>query len=509
LKTNQLKAGATLSYASMGIGSLISIMYTPIMLRLLGQSEYGLYTLASSIVGYLGLLSFGFGSAYVRFYSRYKVDDKEQEIARLNGLFITVFSLIAVVAILVGLALVMNLESMLGQSLTPSELEKTKTLMLILVINIAITFPASVFNSFITANEQFLYQKIVNIIQQVVNPLIVLPALLLGFASVGMVIATLILNLVVYSCNIYYCFKRLKMKVCLKSFEFGLFKEIAVFSSYIVINMIVDQINWNIDKFLLGIYKGTVAVAIYGLAAQLNIYYMTFATAVPIVFIPKVHGLVAKANDNQVLTELLARVGRVQFIIISLICSGFVIFGQPFIEMWVGKNYEDSYLITLLLIIPVTIPNIQYLGIEIQRAKNMHQFRSWVYLFIAVCNVCLSIPLCKLYGGIGCAIGTAISLLIGNGLIMNWYYHKRVGLDMKYFWKQIMKFMPSLLPSAVIGILMFMFVDLYRIIPFLTWGSIYVVVFCVSMWFLGMNQYEKDLIGKPVLRVLRKLRVCK
>ncbi len=35
----------------------------------------------------------------------------------------------------------------------------------------------------------------------------------------------------------------------------------------------------------------------------------------------------------------------------------------------------------------------------------------------------LSIPLAKAYGGTGAAIGTAISLLIGNGLVMNWYYH--------------------------------------------------------------------------------------
>ena len=45
MKINQLKAGVVLSYLSMGIGGLISILYTPVMVRLLGQSEYGVYTL--------------------------------------------------------------------------------------------------------------------------------------------------------------------------------------------------------------------------------------------------------------------------------------------------------------------------------------------------------------------------------------------------------------------------------------------------------------------------------
>ena len=78
MKINQLKAGAALSYLSMLLGYIISILYTPLMLRLLGQSEYGLYNLVASTVSYLGLFSFGFGSAYMRYYSFYKVsNDKE------------------------------------------------------------------------------------------------------------------------------------------------------------------------------------------------------------------------------------------------------------------------------------------------------------------------------------------------------------------------------------------------------------------------------------------------
>ena len=94
MKINQLKAGIILSYTSMGVGYAISIIYTPIMLRLLGQSEYGLYNFVSSIVAYLGLLNFGFGSAYVRYYSRYKVANDRQNIAKLNGMFLIIFSVI-------------------------------------------------------------------------------------------------------------------------------------------------------------------------------------------------------------------------------------------------------------------------------------------------------------------------------------------------------------------------------------------------------------------------------
>ena len=504
MKINQLKAGAILSYVSMGLGFIISIVYTPIMLRLLGQSEYGLYNLVASVVSYLGLLNFGFGSAYIRYYSRYKVKDDEENIAKLNGMFLIVFSIIGVIAVLAGSVLVYNVDLIFGEKLTVNELSTAKILMAIMVFNMAISFPASVFNSYITANEEYVFQKIIQMVKTVVNPFIMLPVLLMGYKSVGMVVVTTSLTIIVEIANMIFCFKKLNMKFNFHKFDFTLMKEMAIFSSYIFLNMIIDQINWNVDKFILGRFRGTVAVAVYGLAAQLNSYYLSLSTAISSVFIPRVNRMVAKNNDNQELTNLFTRVGRVQFILLSLICSGLIFFGQPFINMWAGSNYSEAYPIALLLVVPVTIPLIQNLGIEIQKAKNMHKFRSWIYFFIAIGNMFLSIPLANAYGGVGAAAGTAISLFIGNGLIMNWYYHNKVGIDMKYFWREIFKFARALLPPIAIGILMCLFIDLYRVIPFLICGFIYTIVFSVSMWFLGMNQYEKDLIRKPVLRIIRK-----
>ncbi|HQE50255.1 MAG TPA: oligosaccharide flippase family protein, partial [Fervidobacterium sp.] len=299
---------------------------------------------------------------------------------------------------------------------------------------------------------------------------------------------------------------RLNMKFSFREFDFALMKEMTVFSSFIFMNMIIDQVNWNVDKFLLGRFRGTVAVAVYGLAAQLNSYYMSLSTAISSVFIPRVNRMVATTDDNKQLTELFTRVGRVQFIVLSLICSGFILFGQPFIRMWAGSDYGESYPIALLLIVPVTIPLIQNLGIEIQKAKNMHQFRSWVYFFIAIGNLIISIPLTYWYGGIGSAFGTALSLLIGNGLIMNWYYHNRVGLDMKYFWSDILKFIPSLIVPTIVGLILTSVMNIQNVGGFLLAGLSYTIVFALSMWLVGINDYEKGLIAGPAKRAFSRLR---
>ena len=67
MKVNQLKAGVILSYGYTFIQTIILLFYTPIMIRMLGKSEYGLYSLVYSTVSYLAVLNVGFASAFVRY----------------------------------------------------------------------------------------------------------------------------------------------------------------------------------------------------------------------------------------------------------------------------------------------------------------------------------------------------------------------------------------------------------------------------------------------------------
>lgn len=498
MKINQLKAGVILSYVGMIIQNLISIVYTPIMLRLLGQSEYGLYNLVYSVVSYLGLLSFGFGSAFIRYYSRYKVKNDEEGMARINGMFMTIFSIISLITLLVGSLLILNIQSIFKDGLSMGEINTAKILMILMVINIAISFPASVFDSNVTVNEKYIFQRIVSLLKSILNPFLTLPLLLMGYKSISLVMVTTILTIASLLVNMWYCFKKLKVRFIFNNFDFSLMNEMWIFSFYIFLNMIVDQINWSVDKFLLGMFKGTVGVAIYSIGAQINTYYLSFSSSISSVFIPKVHRIVSGTNDNKELTDIFTKVGRIQFIILSFILTGFIFFGEFFIKIWAGDGYNSAYYIALILIIPVTIPLIQNLGIEIQRAKNLHKFRSIIYFFIAIANVFISIPLCKIWGGVGAAIGTALSLIIGNGIIMNIYYHKKVGLNIKYFWKEIFKFTKGLIIPIIFGIIMKHFIEIRNIFMFIGLGVVYSSIFILSVWFLGMNDYERILFKGPI-----------
>ena len=102
LQVNQVRLGAVLSYVSMGLSTLISLIYTPIMLGRLGETEYGVYGAVGPIISYLLLLSMGLGSAYIRYYSQAKVAKDRQEMAKLNGMFLVTLSLLGLVLLALG-----------------------------------------------------------------------------------------------------------------------------------------------------------------------------------------------------------------------------------------------------------------------------------------------------------------------------------------------------------------------------------------------------------------------
>ena len=185
---NQLKAGIILSYISTAITIVIQLVYMPVMIRLLGKSEYGLYSLVSSVVSYLSLFSLGFTGAYVRFFAKYCCNEKK--LASLNGMFLTLFTILAVIASICGIVLSFFPKQLFGSKLSDFELMKARILMLILVLNIALTLISGIFDSIIGAYEQFIFQRIVGIVSAIVNPFICLPLLLMGYGSVMIVVVT-------------------------------------------------------------------------------------------------------------------------------------------------------------------------------------------------------------------------------------------------------------------------------------------------------------------------------
>lgn len=500
-RSSSVKAGAVLSYAVIGVQFVVAMLYTPTVLRLMGPSEFGLYSLVLSIVAYLSLISFGLGDAYIRFFARFTVVGDWDALRRLNGMFLMLFGVMGIVATLFGLLMIRNVEAILGSQYSAAELQTARILFAIMVANLALTFPFSLFSSFVIAHERFVFQKVLQIVGALIVPMIVVPVLMLGHQAVGMALAVSLVNFAISLRTAVYARVTLQMRFYFRGLNFSLLREVWVFSSFLFLNMLVNQINWNVDRFIIGRFLGAIPVAVYAVAAIFNLSYIGFSTAISNVFVPRIHRMISTPHSAQDVRDLFVRVGRIQFLVLGLVLTGFMFFGRAFIELWAGGEYVESYAIAVVLMVPVTIPLIQNLGIEIQKARNLHQFRSWVYFAVALGNVVLSIPLTQRCGAIGAASATAIALVVGNVIVMNWHYGARVGLDVKVFWREISRVAVGMLPAVLFGLAMLSTVELSSIVSLGVFGAIYILVYWSGAWVLGMNDYEKDLF----LSVLQRL----
>lgn len=503
-QVNQLKMGTILSYVSIGVQNLIAMIYTPVMLRLLGQSEYGLYQLGNSTVAYLSLLSFGFGSSYVRFFYQYKVRDQEEEIRKLNSIFLLVFCTLAAVCIVIGSGMIFSADVLFSNSLSTSEIVEIRWIMVVLVITTALTFPNIIFDCYITAHEKYIFQRILLIAVNILNPCIALPLLLLGCRSMSLVIANLILSILRVGFNILYCMKKLNMKFQFKGMELHVLKSVGTFSFYIFLNEVVNQINWNVGKFILGIVQNTGVVAVFSVGSQFNQYFLNMSSAVSNVFIPRVNKMVAEKQSDQKLSELFTRIGRIQYIILAAVLAGYLLYGKFFIRKWAGEGYDTAYYVGAIIMIPTLIPLIQNIGIEIQRAENKHKFRSVTYFIIAIVNLLITIPLSRTLGAVGSALGTAVATCAGNIIIMNWYYHKKIHLNIIGFFKSMLKPTSALLIACIEGILIKAIFGVESWLAFFTQGILFLTVYFICLYFFGFHREEKEQIDQIKNKFFRK-----
>lgn len=492
-RRNQLSSGIILSYLANILQILITVFYMPVMLRLLGKSEYGIYQMAYSTISYLTLFTFGFSSAYIKYYaSSVILPNGKQEVARLNGLFLSIFTALGILVLVVGAFLSFHSDQVLGGKLTQEELDTGRILMWILVINAFFHFPQIVFNNYIIAKERFICLQSINLFSIILNPVLTFPLLLMGFRSIGLALVLLLISFGKLAVSAWYCFRRLDIPFSFHKIPFSLLRSVSAFSFYLFLDTLASMVNISLDRYLLGKLVGSAAVAVYSVGGQINTLYVSLSTSISSVFTPRVNSLVAADAGCEVLSRIFLRVGKLQYGVLLLVLSGFLLFGRRFILLWVGEGYEAAFGVASVLMASYTVDLIQNSAIQIQRAKGLQKYRSRFMFLIALMNIVISLVLIRRYHEFGAALGTAIANMIGAGFVMNWFYARRVGLDIKRFWKEMLCMTRACIPLVLYGLLIYKRLMSCSLVLYLLFGLIFLVLYGASMYLLGLREEDRE-----------------
>jgi O-antigen/teichoic acid export membrane protein len=498
---DEKKSGALLTYVYLGIKVVIGIAYTPLMLRYLGQAEYGVYTEAQTVISFLTMLDLGFGQTLIHYNIKYRAENDKSRVDRCNGLFLIMYSVIGLVSLIIGFVCAANC-GVLFRKFTPDELTLLTKVIDILVISLAVSFPLSVFSSLINAYERFTVAKIADILTYLLQYGGIFLVLRFGMRSVAMATVTTAVSIAVKLALAVFCMVKIKPRFAFGQFDKTLFRTIFTYSVFIFLNIVIDQLYADTDKFILGAVCSSAAVTTYNVGVQFSAYFQQLSSGISGVFLPQITKIYSTSHDVRPLSEIFIRIGRLQFIILSFVMSGFIAFGQEFIRLLAGPENAVSYWIAMIIIVPSIIPLSQNIGIAILQAMNQHKFRSLIYFFIALLNVVVSIPLAKLYQGVGSALGTTLACFLGQYLTMNLFYSRKIGIDIKGYWRAVGNVTLRMLPMAIPGFAINLIPGTGWLI-FLVRVILYTVVYIPYAWKFICGDYERRLAA-PIVSKLRR-----
>ena len=496
------KAGVIMSYILMIFEVLSTLLITPYLIRELGQAEYGVYKLVAAITAYLLLLDLGIGSATTRYIAKYRVDKDIENERKFLGVSIIYYSLIAAITIVIGIFLIMIFPNAFGKGLNASEIVLGQKLLIITIINAAVTLATAQFNNIIIAYERYTVSKGASIIQIIIRMLLTIIVLKLGMKSLGVVTINLIMTILCRAFFVLYVLFGFKLFPKFKGIKLNFIKEIVAYSSLILLQMVATQINSSVDQILIGslVKSSAVILAVYGVGTQIVQYYQSIGSSFTGILMPGIVKMTERNASIEEITNEMIKIGRIILLVLGLIWGCFLINGHHFIILWAGESNKQAYFVTIILMTAYLFVLTESIGTQILWAKNEHKEQAILKITIVLLNIVLTILLIKWNPLIGATLGTFMSLMLGDVVVMNVIFYKKLKLNLFNYYKGLFK---GIVPAMIISIF-FGFISL-NIFSNIAWVSflINIIIMCstymICLLAFGMNDYEKLLI-KSVIR---------
>ena len=501
---NLRKAGFVLSYLSIFVSSIVGILFTPYMISSLGSIEYGLYQLLYSVIGYIALLDFGLGSTLTRFILKYRAENNYEKVNTVITMCVKIYGVFGILVMLIVSIVSLNLDSLFKTTITAENLAYAQKLFMIMGATTSLSLISHALTGVQTAHEKYIITKGIYVLRQVLRVAIMIVLLKFNLGATAIVMTDFVVTFGIVVFDIVYCKFVLKTPIVKGKTDIKLIKPLFSFSVFVFIQIIVTQINVGIDKVILGRYSCLEFIALYGVAMQLYSLFNSIGGVIVSITLPRISEVVfANSSVNEV-TDCCVKYSRMQLHILAPLIIGFTVLGKHFISLWVPE-YDSTavYIVSLLMILPQILESVEGTIFNVMKAKNLQATRSMILFAVAIVHVLLSVALLKIFPLYGPALGTFISFVLGNTILSNIYYHKKVGINMLRYFSNLFKgILPTILISLIGGFLI-NYIPIAGWLGFIVKGCCFVAVYGIFALLLGLDKYEKSML-KGILKKIRR-----
>lgn len=468
------------------------------MISLIGQSNYGLYTLAISVIN-LFLMDMGLGTALTRFLSKCYAENRYDD---ANRYLRTAFAVYTVLALLVAVALiaVFFLINRIYSGLSASEIEVFKSLYVVVALYSVISLPFMSQQSILIANERFVAYRATGLIQKLFVAALTIVCLLAGQGVYAIVAATAAGNIVFILVRAVLIRSLTDARVSLCMPERADVRELIGFSGWVAVSELSNRCNWALAPSILGVFSNTAAISVFGLASQLESYVYGIADAISALLMPKMTRAIQDDESGEKLTETMVMIGRFQLFVAGAFILGFCVCGQAFINTWLSGPYDGLWICTMLVISPHLLLLPQSPGsIAVIASGNVRQKSaiSVTAMLIGLVGSCILAPF---YG----ALGTCFSLGFGfamSSLLMTMLLKKKLSLGVKRFYSGV--YGRWIIPAAflvIVGSSVVNVVDPCGWGPLLLCCVLFAAFYVTLMFFMFLNKTERARVIAVVRR---------
>ncbi len=403
------------------LGTLFTFLVSVFLARYLGLKEYGIYVLVLSLVTMLLIpLTLGFPLLLNKLIPKYELEANKAAIKGLliktNQFVVISYGIIIVVCLLVYL---------LFKDAWSTSFINTSLYGLFLL-------PIMGFNALRNATLQGMRFVILGQIPDILLRQFLLLIGIVIFSGFNVLTSELAMQLhliaALFSYGVGMFFLKLKQKDHLRGvIPIYHTKEWLHTSFQFLMNMTINNLKTRISTFLLAIFSGTAAVALFEVALKGANLVSFGLTAVNSAISPHISKLFEEHNFKK-LQELIKKATRFSFLLSLPVGFLFIIAGKPILHYLYGESYNDSYL-PLVVLCAAQLVNAMAGSVGLLLTMTGYQkYVLKINVWNTILHILVVLALIYYYDVLGAAIAYAFLIIVQNVVFVK-YAKKKLHLQ--------------------------------------------------------------------------------
>ncbi len=427
--------GSALSVLQFLLQVIVAFFMMPFIIRHLGKELYGVWLLIAAFVGYYGLLDFGISGAVMRYVSR-SIGAKQREWTKYY--VSTAFFVLCAVGLII---IVISFgASFIGKAFITSKenILLFKYSVIIAGCTVGLSFPLRVFDGVLNANLRVDLKRGIEIGELIVRTILIVVILGKGYGVLGLAVVSALCMLAEFVAKTIAAFvSDHTLRIGIRYISRDKAKEMQDFAFFNFIQSIAKILSEKIDPYTVAYFANIVAVTYYGVALSLANYFAEFFRALLGILLP-VLSQKEGAKDIEGIRRVFLFVSKLTIIMATFIGSMVVLYGKQFLVCWLGAPFSRSYIIMVILIVPMIVAYGLFPSVFILNSMERHRINTYLDIVQGITNLFLSIILGFLWKTIGIALGTAIPLLMLGSFAKSHFACKVIKLSAFDYWRKML-----------------------------------------------------------------------